>query len=584
MKKFIYKTNQYLLENYPLLWNTRAIWMLATAIILHLFFFLFGLTALMNPETLHDRSAFYIFFENGSVFFSVMISILMIVIWLIYLFKNNAFKNFYPTSAFSLFKQFLLFFIILLFSTSFYYSYTAGVKTYIVNTYEEETITNEIVLANKVAPFLSQSVGDYTINNLIYPQPFDSLYCETDNGYIDFSEVYYQYINRNYQYYSLKEFIVKEDNFTRSFYDTKDSLKHQLAFYKNLDSSTVYYIKDKVIDVTKHLKSTAPSYYNYSDVFYSKAKQLSFNEKIYYTSGNYENNKNKLVSAKKVQKNNQELLDRNNPKEIKQLLSDYLVLANKYNVEHNLTADTWFNLIYEPEAFKLKKLIRGRKKKQGYPHSNYDSEAEEELYKSLITNYYIESSDIQNVFENIDEIRDSEIISENLHIFIWISFTIAMLVFVFRLTGLKALLFSIVASGLLGIIIGLSTTVFDYISSERNKDVEFFAVYLTLFIGTFILFTSLFLTAKLKKQITSVFINITLVGFVPYVLLIIGIISMHQRSRWNEIPYITQQDKELTTLIDYFGLDWSYILLGIGILFIFLFSKTVLKWKALPEG
>ncbi len=582
MKKFIYKTNQHLLERYPLLWNTKAVWMLATALILHICFFLFGLTALMNPETLHDRSAFYIFFENGSVFFSIMISILMLVIWLIYLFKNNAFKNFYPTSAFALFKQFLLFFIILLFSTSFYYSYTAGVKTYIVNTYEEESVENEIALANKVAPFLSQSINDYTINNLIYPQPFDTLYCETDEDYIDFSSVYYQYGNRNYQYYSLKEFIVKDEEYTRSFYDTKDSLKHKLAYYKNLDSSTVYYLKDKVVDVTTHLKTTAPSYYNYSDLFYTKTQQKLFNKNIYYPIRNRDINDHELTLAKKIQKTNQELLDRNNPEEIKQLLSDYLVLLNKYSVEHNLTIDNWFNLIYTQDPFKLKKLIRGRKKKQGYPYSNYDSE-EEERYKALITNYYIESSDLKSAFENIDEIRDTKIISENIHIFIWISFTIAMLIFVFRLTGLRALLFSIVASGLLGIVIGLCATVFDYIFSIRGKNLEFFVVYLTLFIGTFILFTALFLTNKLKKQIISVFINITLVGFVPYVFLIIGLISMHQRSRWNEIPY-TQQNTEFTSLIDYFGLDWSYILLIIGILFVFLFSKTVLKWKALPEG
>jgi hypothetical protein len=58
---------------------------------------------------------------------------------------------------------------------------------------------------------------------------------------------------------------------------------------------------------------------------------------------------------------------------------------------------------------------------------------------------------------------------------------------------------------------------------------------------------------------------------------------MHQRSRWNEVPY-TEQSIEFTSLIDYFGLNWSYILLIAGIIFIFFFSKTVLKWKALPEG
>ena len=96
MKTFIYKTNQYLLERYPTIWNTRLVWMLLAAVTLHLLFFVFGFFTLTNPEMLQERRVTNLFFENGSIFLSVIISILVVVTWIIYMFKNNAFKNFYP--------------------------------------------------------------------------------------------------------------------------------------------------------------------------------------------------------------------------------------------------------------------------------------------------------------------------------------------------------------------------------------------------------------------------------------------------------------------------------------------------------
>ena len=64
MKKFIYKTNQYLLERYPTIWNTKLVWMLSIALVLHLIFFVFGLFTLVNPKMLQDSNVEYIFFEN----------------------------------------------------------------------------------------------------------------------------------------------------------------------------------------------------------------------------------------------------------------------------------------------------------------------------------------------------------------------------------------------------------------------------------------------------------------------------------------------------------------------------------------
>ncbi|MEM6517351.1 MAG: hypothetical protein AAF688_14300, partial [Bacteroidota bacterium] len=116
MKSFIYKVNQYLIERYPNIWNTRLVWMLSASLIVHVLFFVFGLATLTNPETLQDRGAEDIFFKNGSIFLSIIITILLFVVWLIYLFKNNGFKSFYPASRNRLFLQYFYYLLIAFFS------------------------------------------------------------------------------------------------------------------------------------------------------------------------------------------------------------------------------------------------------------------------------------------------------------------------------------------------------------------------------------------------------------------------------------------------------------------------------------
>ena len=39
MKTYFTKIDQYLLENYPTIWNTKIVWMLLVNVIIHILFF-----------------------------------------------------------------------------------------------------------------------------------------------------------------------------------------------------------------------------------------------------------------------------------------------------------------------------------------------------------------------------------------------------------------------------------------------------------------------------------------------------------------------------------------------------------------
>ena len=53
MKTYFTKIDQYLLENYPTIWNTKIVWMLLVNIIIHILFFFIGF--LEKPKNQQDE-------------------------------------------------------------------------------------------------------------------------------------------------------------------------------------------------------------------------------------------------------------------------------------------------------------------------------------------------------------------------------------------------------------------------------------------------------------------------------------------------------------------------------------------------
>lgn len=583
MKSYIHRINQYLLERHPNIWNTRLIWMLSISLVIHIVFFIFGLVSLTSPSSLHERGVWTIFFENGAIHFSVMLSVLLLVVWLINMFKNNAFKNFYPVSRWQLFSQFLLYFIIILFSTTFYYSYNFGLKTYISSAYEDVTLKDDIEKANMAAIFFSHDIEDYTIDNKRFPSIFSELYCETTDEFIDIDRPFYEFLDFKYQFYSLKKEVRK--------FDTSNYLGVEPGYVYNTqnDSIQTFFYKDSVVDVSSYLKSAYPTYNNYSATFHTSKIGATYDiySDNYYYSNDYEYYDKNLEYSEKAKlssQKTQELLKRNNPKEIKQTLADFLLIAKKYEIEANITSDTWFKLIYHPVGFEVKSLIRDEKKPADRGvYEDFEKTLLQQFNINNTTDFYIRTNDLRNAFENIEVIKSSSVISENIHVFIWIAFFLSSLIFVFRISGLKSLLFTIITIGLLSVFVALVATLSHFLLQFSNNSVELFVAYFVFFLGTIILAIPIFFAKKLKKQIIAVCMNITIGGFVLYVLLIIGIISIHQSHYCDEIYNHTYR-YDCPILIVNLGIYTSYILLASGLLFLYFYTAIIKKWKALAEG
>lgn len=103
------KIQKNLLLTKPLLWNTKIIPVLAVSLLLHLIFFAIGFAeGTIDFENSVNYRWVYNSNTGGVIFFSVVLAILLVIIWLVYYFRNNAFKSFYPKDKHSLYKEWLL--------------------------------------------------------------------------------------------------------------------------------------------------------------------------------------------------------------------------------------------------------------------------------------------------------------------------------------------------------------------------------------------------------------------------------------------------------------------------------------------
>ncbi len=601
------KINKYLIERYPTIWNTRIVWMLAISTIVHVVFFIFGYFSHTNPVSLQTSRVMEDYFSSGLIMVNIIISMLMLVGWLVMMFKNNGFKNFYPTGSGRLFGQFVCYLLIIFTSITFYFSYMAGFRTYINKAYPNEVLVHNVEVINKAYPFLSLDYQNYKLSNRLYPEVFKNLYCETSADLVDYNGKYYKVRDEIYQFYSVYKVSVTERDEYREFkYPAKEYKAKTPLAYKVVENDTCnYYFKKEVVDVSPYLRTAELSYYNFSRQFY----KLDFNEIDFYDRYNnypyYETSAGEVNAERSYEVNRQvsELLDRKNPAEIKKIMNDFLEISKQYKIRNNLTTDLWFSWVYHPGNFEVKHFVHTNENRDvyAYPPVAYAETAADTVaadaaavavapaedsrnitynyYKKNLTNHYYEIDRLKDLLRSVELVKNVDFVSKNIHVYIWIAFFLSALIFSFRVTSLKAVIFTGVTTGILSLLIGLVALLYTMGVAYRQ---EYFIAYLVLAVGTLILIIPVLFTKAGSKLFTAVLMNMSMNGFVLYVLLILGIISMHQNDDCYAQAGYTYASN-CTTILEELDMNTSYLLLAAGLLFLFFYTLIIKKWKALPE-
>lgn len=577
----IRKINQYLIERYPTVWNTKIVWMLAISFIFHLLFFGIGYISHDHPTSLHYGNVTDDFFDSGAILANVIISLLLLTGWLVMMFKNNAFKNFYPTKRRQLFGQFLSYLIIIFCAISFYFPYMAGFALNIHHNYPDDMMQKNIENVNKASVFLSTDHGDYLLSNRKYPEPLSKLHCETNPDYINYALPYFESHNQVFQFYSTYEIAVTKKNEYGEYLYPKYESEKEIAFVNRIvkKDTCFYYFADKVVDVSTVVKDAELTYYNYAQTF--------------YTNQDVERGDNARVNREVA-----ELLNRKDPEEIKQIMDDFLAFSNQLKIETNLDTKSWFDMVYHPNNFYVQNFFHTNDRMHiDYNDTHYYGNAEaaveaaasvdqakeevnkntfHEYYKKHLRPYYYNKRTLKNVLESVDSIKTYNYFTDHIHVYLWLAFALSSLIFIFRITSLRAVIFSGITAGVLSLFIAFSSVLYSF-STGHDFSTEYFALYLTLIISLIIICIPIFAPKLGSKLFRAILINISIVGFVPFVFLILALISHHQKDACFEYLdcFVILND------IDFGFISWA--LFNIGLLFIFAYTYIIKRWRALPE-
>lgn len=169
------KIQNHLLLRHPLLWNIKIVPMLAITLGIHLFFFLIGF-AKGSLNFTSSRNG-YSYDDNIPViiFFSVVLSIIVLILWLVYYFRNNAFKSFYPKNKASLYKEWLLILFICILNFSYTATFMWGQDVRRTSYFTDDELHHRLDVISMVSLFTEAATTTIEATDAVVAPATDSL-------------------------------------------------------------------------------------------------------------------------------------------------------------------------------------------------------------------------------------------------------------------------------------------------------------------------------------------------------------------------------------------------------------------------
>ena len=283
---FLKKINKYLLENLPLIWQSKVLVLLFSALIMFFAAILSGYLY-TDLEQLAQNQIFFNVVESYYFSFHVVACLLVVTIWGISFYKNNALKHLYPLTVFYFQRLFLVLLVGFSALITSYKGFDLGASVKAKEHYATHDIQKEIEIYNKAFPFLcSTDKGTYDITQRVYPNPFP-LKTHTYTKYNLYEND--KELKTGDDFSVLKLFLPNEtDVYTFSSENNYDLCFFYEAKYLRRPCSTDMVV-DKVYNLS-HMKLSANDLYNFSRIGYQKPELSSSIFTSYYRSYNVPRN------------------------------------------------------------------------------------------------------------------------------------------------------------------------------------------------------------------------------------------------------------------------------------------------------
>lgn len=583
----IKKINKYLLENHPLVWNTRLVWMLGILITMHFVFFVMGYFSYFSPVDLHSGNLFQSYFDSGLVWIGVLLSILIFILWMNQYFKQNAFKLFYPKSNLSIYKEFIIIFLISLLGISQYFSYTKGLEMRIAGLKTTEQLEKEIDLTDRVAAFTLQQPYYRNDGNSTYEHLNRCLDVAAFDSLVSRDEVLKLYVENQVRNGGYWQNVKVED-----YKNYNDSL--QGPFYKYNEYTSILfrsfpereYMNDSLTYRTNELydeESGNYTQYGVEETTYANPKYYpppaevqSYNlSSIYNYCGFAVTPLDTTIQYDFYAKETYKLLNGNQKAKIQSLMKDYLKLADEYEVGYRFKDKSWIDYVYNPPYYFVDYELTTPSRYNDVNQKSYKKD-------------YIAQSDMETSLNSIKRAKEGVIESFGYPLILYIALGISLLIFTFRMTTMRTWVVAVVGSMVVFFIYFCLYFLFGMMFSSMNETYALSLLLGFIFIFFLLAFSGIF--SGKRKLISGVNFIWSIWTFGAILPIITGLYSryldrIYAYNYYSEdfpVGYKYTQHPHVIWIQDNFE-TIMYLNLILIFIFLFLMLTVIKKWKAMPE-
>lgn len=510
-----------LLIKNPLIWNTRIIPFTILLVVFNLIFFLIGynhgIIDFQNQQNYH-----YNFARPIVVIFSLLTSLLVFISWVIFYFKNNAFKSFYPKSGLSIFKEWLLILIICCLNLAYIPSYFYAIDLRARNYFDKIELERRCDIISKSSIFF-------------------------DGG---FKEGYY--VNVKDEKGEWKQ--IRRDSFD---YNNR---KYSLNSLINKDY-TSFPLND------------------------SKKDSLIINQvKQWMVNNQQDSIKNLMADFFKII-NEHELTANINKEQWFAFVYDYPEFTNYRKIGKSQVAEDYYlNDYYEDEVIEettyIDSLVVYNSNEIIYDSISFNHKFKNNV-KYLEYKHYINSKSLEHSYDKISRSWiDPTVNFEFIIVYLYISLGISLLFFTFKFTSGRSWLISVITTITLGIILGV---LFSLRITTTARFGIVIGIIIALF-SYFFFILKKNQTKKISAIVLNLLVWYLPILLIMIYFLTIEILKISQG--YYDVPYEKRiyENFSLIENLESFAMPFYSLNLTITIIYMFFISKFIRKWKGIPES
>ena len=505
-----------LLLQYPLLWNTKFVPMVAIGILMHIIFF--GLGYIDGTIDFSNKNNIDII--SFSIMIGILSVIIIVILWLVAYFKNNALKSFYRKSKNSLFFEWMQIFVICVLLISFYVPFSIGKQLHQRSYYSLEETVKRCKTISTADIFIDGSFGDTEIDSLA-------------SGLIDSQGNKIAQTNANYA-------------------------NEQDIEANTVDSAVALRYKDHII---------------FNNKKYDQFSLLNRNTFEFSVISREQDSINKIQVDTWLQNKNEG--------EIKKLMADYMSLIREHNLATNLNATKWFEITYKAPDFNeflyIQPYLKEFETENSYQYNDYETAVAVPYGENKYSKYFVQQDILKDKYDIVaDAYTDSFIEIEMILSFLYGAFGLSILIFSFRVTSGKSWLIAVVVTGVINVIYGIFTAI-------AGSSTMYFYLILATILGVLFYFFLIFFNKK-SLQLSRIALNLALWSFSTIIPIVYFLTMEANKPRYYDNYNLQRyEDSKLYNWLNEHLIHMLSLNFVLVILSLFFLSKIIRNWKGISE-